>query len=104
MRKVNKPVFFLGMFIAFVVIGALAYAAVAIYHYFYGMHLVSSGEYAPVVEAGEYNLIYEGEYVQKAIKVDDQFYLDMDLINEEWAEGMLFYAEDVNKVYYTTPS
>lgn len=104
MRQIRKRTFFLGALIAFAAVGAVAWVSVYIYHHFYGMLRMNVGEYAPVVEAGEYNLVYQGEYHGIAIKVDDQIYLDMDVLNEEWANNMLFYAEDVEKVYYTTPT
>jgi len=102
MRKISKPKFFLGAGIAFVIVGVIAYAAVAIYQHFYGMQLRDMKELAPVTEAEEYNIMYKGEYNQKAILVDDYIYLNMNVINEEWAHEMLFYAEDVDKILYTT--
>ena len=39
-------------------------------------------ELAPVTEAEEYNIMYKGEYNQKAILVDDYIYLNMNVINE----------------------
>lgn len=102
MRKISKPKFFLGAGIAFVIVGVIAYAAVAIYQHFYGMQLKDMKELAPVTEAEEYNIMYKGEYNQKAILVDDYIYLNMNVINEEWAHEMLFYAEDVDKILYTT--
>ncbi len=102
MRKISKSQFFLGAGIAFVVVGLITYIAVWIYQYYYGMQRQDPKEFAPVVEADEYNIVYKGEYNQKAILVDDYVYLDMDVVNEEWAHEMLFYAEDVEKILYTT--
>lgn len=104
MNKIKKQVFFLAAAAALIVISLLAYFGVKVYHYYYGMLRMSAGEYAPVLEAGEYNIVYKGEYKNKAIKVDEQIYLDLDVINEDWAEEMLFYAEDIQKVLYTTPT
>ncbi|MCI8633786.1 MAG: hypothetical protein HFE64_09955 [Lachnospiraceae bacterium] len=104
MNKIKKQVFFLAAAAALIVISLLAYLGVKVYHYYYGMLRMSAGEYAPVLEAGEYNIVYKGEYKNKAIKVDGQIYLDLDVINEDWAEEMLFYAEDIQKVLYTTPT
>lgn len=104
MNKVKKQVFFLAAGLAFIVVGVVAYFGVRIYHHYYGMLLMNAGDYAPVLEAGEYNIVYKGEYQNKAIKVDEQIYLDLDIVNEDWAEEMLFYADDIEKVLYTTPS
>lgn len=102
MRKIKKSVFFTAAAIAFVIVGVIVYGAVAVYQYLYGMQLHDAKEGAPALEANEYNIMYKGEYNQKAVLVEDYIYLDMDVINEEWAQKMLFYAEDVNQVYYTT--
>ncbi len=104
MKKLKKHQFFIVAAIAFVLIGILIYAAVRIYNYYFGMRLMNTGDLAPVTEAGEYNIVYNGVFNQKAIMVSDVLYLDMEVINGEWADGMLFYAEDVQKVLYTTPT
>lgn len=102
MRNISKSKFFLGAAIAFAVVGLIAYGAVAVYQYFFGMQKKNMNDAAPVTQAEEYNIMYKGDYHKKAILVDDYVYVDMDVVNEEWALEMLFYAEDVNKVLYTT--
>lgn len=102
MRNISKSKFFLGAAIAFVAVGLIAYGAVAIYQYFYGMQKQSVRENAPITEADEYNIMYKGEYQKKALLIDDYVYLDMEVVNEEWALEMLFHAEDINKILYTT--
>lgn len=104
MNTIKKQVFFLAAAAALIVMSILAYFGVKIYHYYYGMLRMSAGESAPVLEAGEYNIVYKGEYKNKAIKVEEQIYLDLEVVNEDWAEEMLFYAEDIQKVLYTTPT
>ena len=84
------------------IIAILIYTAVRIYDYYFGMQLVNERDTAPAIEKDEYNLIYGGEYDLKAIKVDEQVYLDIEVINKEWADDMLFYADDMDKVLYTT--
>ena len=101
-RKLKKREFVLLAVLAFILIVLLAIGGVEIYQRYFGMILINSGEYAPVTDAGEYNIVYSGEYNRKAIMVDNQLYLDMDVVNEEWAGGLLFYADDVGKVMYTT--
>lgn len=102
MRQVNKAKFFGWAAAAFVGVGLIAYFGVAIYQYFFGMQKQDMQDTAPVLAAEEYNIMYKGEYNGKAILVDDCIYLDMNVVNEEWGHEMLFHAEDVNKVLYTT--
>ena len=102
MRQVNKAKFFGWAAAAFVGVGLIAYLGVAIYQYFFGMQKQDMQDTAPVLAAEEYNIMYKGEYNGKAILVDDCIYLDMNVVNQEWGHEMLFHAEDVNKVLYTT--
>ncbi len=102
MRNISKSKFFLGAAIAFVVVGLIAYGAVAIYQHFFGMQRQNMRDTAPITEADEYNIMYKGEFHKKALLIDDYVYLDMEVVNEEWALEMLFHAEDVNKIFYTT--
>ena len=66
------------------------------------MQKQNMGVSAPITEADEYNIMYKGDYQGKAILVEDYVYIDMEVVNEEWALEMLFHAEDVNKIFYTT--
>ncbi len=102
MRQVNKAKFFGWAAAAFVGVGLIAYLGVAIYQYFFGMQKQDMQDTAPVLAAEEYNIMYKGEYNGKAILVDDCIYLDMNVVNQEWGHEMLFHAEDVDKVLYTT--
>ena len=102
MRQVNKAKFFGWAAVAFVGVGLIAYLGVAIYQYFFGMQKQDMQDTAPVLAAEEYNIMYKGEYNGKAILVDDCIYLDMNVVNQEWGHEMLFHAEDVDKVLYTT--
>ena len=102
MKQVNKAKFFGWAAVAFVGVGLIIYGAVALYQYFFGMQKKDMQETAPVLEAEEYNIMYKGEYNGKAILVDDYVYLDMEVVNQEWGHEMLFHAEDVDKILYTT--
>ncbi len=83
-------------------VAVLTFIAVKVYDNFFGMQLVNERDTAPELMQNEYNILYGGEYWKKAIKENDQIYLDVDVINAEWAEEMLFYADDIDKVLYTT--
>ena len=83
-------------------VAMLTYIAVRIYDQYFGMQLVNERDTAPELLPNEYNILYGGEYMKKAIKENDQIYLDIDVINKDWAEEMLFYADDIEKVLYTT--
>jgi len=88
--------------IFFTVIAILIFIAVRLYDYYYGMHRIKAETYLPVVAEDEYNVVYDCGYAGKAIVVDGEVYIDIDIINLEWGRELFFYAEDIKTVLYTT--
>jgi len=102
MSKRNKTLFFPLAILSFVAVGLIIFLIVSVYDYFYGMKHVKSDETAPAVIENEYNVVYKGAYYGKALDIDGVIYINMDVINEDWALNMLFYADDLDSILYTT--
>ena len=88
--------------IFFTVLAILILIAVRLYDHYFGMHRIDAETYLPAVAEDEYNVVYDCDYAGKAIEVDGEVYIDIDIINDEWARELFFYAEDINAVLYTT--
>lgn len=102
MRSIRKRLLFPAMLIFFVLIALVIFVGVRIYDHFYGMHRVSAWEYTPEIAENEYNIVYNAEYYGKAVVFGEDLYLNLEFINDTWGHELFFYAEDVNRVYYTS--
>ena len=102
MNAKQRRLFFPIAFLALVVVGLIMFIIVGVYNHLYGMKYVSSKETAPELAEDEYNIVFKGEYNGKAVLYDDYLYLDMDLVNEDWAMGRFFYADTEDVVFFTT--
>lgn len=88
--------------VALAILTILIYMGLQIYDKYYGMHRIDPMMYTPTVAEDEYSIVYNCEYNGKAIMYNDKIYIDADVLNEEWANELIFYAEDINTVFYTT--
>lgn len=104
MARKSKGLYVLIIAVIIAAVTGIAAGAVKIYDHYYGMHkvTVSTGQESSLAE-GQYRLFYNGSFQGSAL-VDEEgvVFVDIDSVNEEWAGGRLFYAEDVGKVFYTT--
>lgn len=105
MSSIRRKILFPAMLVFFLFAAIVIFAGVRIYDHYYGMHRVKASTYTPELAAdNEYNIVYGADYWGKAVRINDQLYLNMHFINETWADELFFYAEDVGIVYYTTQS
>ena len=88
--------------IFFAVLAILTFTAVKLYDHFYGLHRIKAEDYLPEMAEDEYVVVYDCAYAGKAIEVDGEVYVNLDVVNDEWARELFFYAEDINAVLYTT--
>lgn len=86
-----------------VLAGFAIYGGVRVYQHFYGMKKAEESIPADLnLEEGEYRILYQGQDRGIALVQNKSIYLDLDVVNEGWADGMLFWAKDVDQILYTT--
>lgn len=107
MKSAGKHLFIPGALLGLALAGLVMYLLVGLYNHLYGMNRYTIRDRAaeegiPALSEDEFYFIYKGQFSNPAKVTEDGIFVEMDVVNASWGDGMLFYADDVEKVLYTT--